>query len=167
MILTTEQFADFIGVTTKTVNKWITYGMPVLRKGGQGRGNESAIESIAAIDWVIEQKIAKTTGGTPKDQLDKKRAELIEIQIQKESDVLVEADFVEQLYGGLLTQLRIEMQFVGDEITMMIKNEFGVDVKRDDIQNKIVEALQRVYEKSTDEELLDEELNQEDQEELD
>ena len=167
MILTTEQFADFIGVTTKTVNKWITYGMPVLRKGGQGRGNESAIESIAAIDWVIEQKIAKTTGGTPKDQLDKKRAELIEIQIQKESDVLVEADFVEQLYGGLLTQLRIEMQFVGDEITMMIKNEFGVDVKRDDIQNKIVEALQRVYEKSTDEELLDEELDQEDQEELD
>ena len=167
MILTTEQFADFIGVTTKTVNKWITYGMPVIRKGGQGRGNESAIESIAAIDWVIEQKIAKTTGGTPKDQLDKKRAELIEIQIQKESDVLVEADFVEQLYGGLLTQLRIEMQFVGDEITMMIKNEFGVDVKRDDIQNKIVEALQRVYEKSTDEELLDEELDQEDQEELD
>jgi len=167
MILTTEQFADFIGVTTKTVNKWITYGMPVLRKGGQGRGNESAIESIAAIDWVIEQKIAKTTGGTPKDQLDQKRAELIEIQIQKESETLVEADFVEQLYGGLLTQLRIEMQFVGDEITMMIKNEFGVDVKRDDIQNKIVEALQRVYEKSTDEELLDEEFTREDQEEFD
>ncbi|MGL4675257.1 MAG: terminase small subunit [Wohlfahrtiimonas sp.] len=167
MILTTEQFADFIGVTTKTVNKWITYGMPVLRKGGQGRGNESAIESISAIDWVIEQKIAKTTGGTPKDQLDKKRAELIEIQIQKESDNLVEADFVEQLYGGLLTQLRIEMQFVGDEITMMIKNEFNIDVKRDDIQNKIVEALQRVYEKSTDEELLDEEFTREDQEEFD
>lgn len=167
MILTTEQFADFIGVTTKTVNKWITYGMPVIKKGGQGRGNESAIESIAAIDWVIDQRIAKTTGGTPKDQLDKKRAELIEIQIQKESETLVEADFVEQLYGGLLTQLRIEMQFVGDEITMMIKNEFGIDVKRDDIQNKIVEALQRVYEKSTDEELLDEESTREDQEEFD
>jgi len=49
---------------------------------------------------------------------------------------------------------------------MMIKNEFGVDVKRDDIQNKIVEALQRVYEKSTDEELLDEEFTREDQEEF-
>ena len=73
---TTKEFAEIFGVTEKTVRTWIRDGMPVVKQGAQGAGNESEIDFEAGTRWYFEKNRERL-------QLDRERTRLASEQADK------------------------------------------------------------------------------------
>lgn len=98
-IVNRNEFADLVGKSAKWVGEWIKDGMPA--EGGGGRGKPVMIDTVKAIDWLINREIKKQVGGEDEDDDRKPRAgtkdgEELLTAIAKRRKAVVEADKAEE-----------------------------------------------------------------------
>ena len=57
-----NEFAEIVGKSAKWVGKWIDEGLPA--EGG-GRGKPVAIDTVLALQWLIDREVRKQVGDDP------------------------------------------------------------------------------------------------------
>ncbi len=89
---TTSEFAEIFNVTPKCVRDWIADGLPVVKAGKRGAGNESHIDLEAGVRWYFEAdrqllELNQQRARLAKEQADKtamdntvKRGELLSVR---------------------------------------------------------------------------------------
>ena len=58
-IVNRNEFADMVGKSAKWVGKWIDEGMPAT---GGGKGKPVAIDTVIALQWLIDREVKKQLG---------------------------------------------------------------------------------------------------------
>jgi phage terminase Nu1 subunit (DNA packaging protein) len=56
--MTLSDLAAAIGCSKNTAANWPRAGMPVLKRGGRGRGNATTVSLRAACRWLLEREVA-------------------------------------------------------------------------------------------------------------
>ncbi|MCS6257455.1 terminase small subunit [Shewanella baltica] len=97
-IVNRNEFADLVGKSAKWVGEWIKDGMPT--EGGGGRGNPVMIDTVKAIDWLINREVVKQVGDDEDDERKPKAGtkdgEELLTAIAKRRKAVVEADKAEE-----------------------------------------------------------------------
>lgn len=96
-VVNRNAFADLVGKSAKWVGEWIKEGMPT--EGGGGRGKPVMIDTVKALDWLINREVKKQVGDEDDDRVPRegtKDGEELLIAIAKRRKAVVEADKAEE-----------------------------------------------------------------------
>ena len=175
MIVNRAELADVLGVSVVTVDNRIARGLPVERKGREGKSYE--FETSDVIDWHVKKQISKDNPhgnpeGTSKDtgtnlkqrkleaeteiselERDKRRIELAE---KKKLVVLVE-DVVHE-FANEIANLRAQLLNLPRRVAPIIVGEMHEDRVKEVLEDEIDQLLTELTERALTEA---EELNDE------
>jgi phage terminase Nu1 subunit (DNA packaging protein) len=96
MLLGVHEFASLFRVTPKTVNVWIANGMPVVRRGQQGRGRKSSIDLQAAVTWYFRANAESLELDRAKARLARAQADRLEMALAERRAELLDAAALER-----------------------------------------------------------------------
>jgi len=139
-VMTREELAEPLGVSTNTITAWIAKGMPVLQEGGQGKAYELQVSACWA--WRQAQKADESlqsekvkrvqaalrlalTGGAVGDSIEaldpKTRKDILSVQIeqerfQRERNQLMRRDDVRETFDLVYGIIRDRMNAAPDMI---------------------------------------------------
>lgn len=137
MELKAVQVAEFYGVTTKTVQNWITQGMPVKQKGSKGVA--SVFESVDVHNWLLERAVQKRITTTSSDEVFDKQAqearlkhhqanieEMKEAQLRGELIPVVEAI---EAFGDLAANARAKFLRLSDLVPECYQDTLNTGIR--------------------------------------
>ena len=166
MIVNRAELADVLGVSVVTIDNRIARGLPVERKGREGKSYE--FETSDVIDWHVKNQISKdnpqgtpegASNGSPSDlkqrkleaeteiselERDKRRIELAE---KKGLVVLVE-DVVSE-FASAVANLRAQLLNLPRRAAPLIVGETDVDNVKDTLDREVNELLQELHNDAT------------------
>lgn len=175
MIVNRAELADVLGVSVVTIDNRIARGLPVERKGREGKSYE--FETSDVIDWHVKNQISKdnpqgtpegASNGSPSDlkqrkleaeteiselERDKRRIELAE---KKKLVVLVED--VVQGFANEIANLRAQLLNLPRRVAPLIVGEMHEDRVKEVLEDEIDILLTELHERALKEA---EELNDE------
>jgi phage terminase Nu1 subunit (DNA packaging protein) len=97
-VVNRNEFAEIVGKSAKWVGEWIKDGMP---SEGGGRGKPVVIDTVKAIEWLINRNVQKQVGdieaGNAKPREGTKDGEELLTAIAKRRKAVVEANKAEEL----------------------------------------------------------------------
>lgn len=99
-----QQLALAHGVSDVTIQAWEGEGMPVLERGGQGRPNRYRLADT--IQWRVDREVKRVREESPRDQLDRLKAQQVAMAIAKDQRVLVLASEVENALAARIVATR-------------------------------------------------------------
>ena len=117
-IIGQERVADMLGVAPKTIVEWQEQGFPIALRGS--RGVPSEYESVECIAWVLEREVRKVQDESPRDRLDRLKADgqemlnaklrgtlvpIDELEPKLEAMAITAREWLDSLAGGLATRL--------------------------------------------------------------
>lgn len=78
--LSTQELAQVLRVTPKTVRQWIREGMPVVKRGAGGRGRESRINLRQSFSWYLDQRAQQSELEVERTRLASAQADKLALQ---------------------------------------------------------------------------------------
>jgi len=125
--LNRAELAQYMGVSTVTIDTWRKEGMPVLQAGS--RGVEWSFDVTAVIKWFAAKKVKEAEGKAPDDlaQIEKRTASVkmqrIELQLAKErKEVAPIADF-ERAMAAAFAEIRTNVMNVPQRVVIQLLGE--------------------------------------------
>ncbi len=113
-----DRAAELFDVTEKTVRTWIRAGLPVLKKGGKGRGNAALLDLAELIPWYLEENaldVAKT-------RLASAQAEKYEMENAVRRGALANMKDVERFWGDAVTACRSRLLAMPSKLAPQLIN---------------------------------------------
>lgn len=117
--ITTAHVAQLFSVTEKTVRSWIRGGLPVLKKGGRGRGKTSLVDLWDLIPWYLEEHaldVAKTRLATA-------QAEKHEMDNAVRRGDLADLNDASKVWAQLLENFRSRMRSSPTKLAPLVSPE--------------------------------------------
>lgn len=133
-----QQLAMAHGVSDVTIQAWEAEGMPVLERGGQGRPNRYRLADT--IVWRVDREVKRVREESPRDQLDRLKAQQVAMAIAKDQKMLVPAGEVESALAARIIATR-ELLLRGR--TWAEHDAEQDPVRRKALRGEIVEAALR------------------------
>lgn len=109
LVVTRQQLADLIGINADTIWRMVNEGMPFIKKGGSGRGDQSQFDAVECLTWWRD----RLPGPKEKEtvQLEKMRLDiqLTQMKLDEQHGRLVSVDEVirdgQTVAKGWMTEL--------------------------------------------------------------
>ena len=141
-VVTLQELAEITGFAQQTLIRWQkSEGMPVMLAGQRGKGNEYDTEAVIA--WFAQRELVKAQKESPKDRLDNKRADMLELQIAEKCGHLIVAAEAESLWVSVVTSAGIELDSFGDELESRLRAR-SIDVTDLGIRDMIRDMRNRL-----------------------
>lgn len=135
------EFADLLRVTPKTVTLWIQAGMPVVRRGKQGRGQKTLIELKPAIEWYFREnherlELDRQTSRLKQELADK--AALTNAELRGE---LVRLNVIEREIASLAANLKQNVMALPTRLAAMLEG-MSTDERKSTLERSCREVLE-------------------------
>ena len=146
MIANTDQLCNILGCSPRVVSKWIVAGMPVVSRGGDGRGAVSKFDTRIVITWLSDRAVARAVRGRPDARLKDAQARLAELNLARECGALVSVAEIEPLWAGAVLAARTDLLGMGPRLKAALDARYGVNVDIEMIDTEIHSSLLKLGE---------------------
>lgn len=141
-VVTLQELAEVTGYAQQTLIRWQkSEGMPVMLAGQRGKGNEYDTQEVIA--WLVQRELLKTERESPKDRLDNKRADMLELQIAEKCGQLVLVAEMESIWCSVVTSAGVELDSFAEELESRLRSR-GIDVSELGIRDKLRDIRHRL-----------------------
>ncbi len=147
MICNKAQLADVFGVTERSLTSWESQGMPIESRPGRGISNQ--YDSAKCIEWRTQRVLNGERQLSPRERKDLAQAQLAELQLAKESSLILRADEVSLGLSHMLVATRSHMERWPRRIYAKLKRN-GVEFPLSDLVDFVNEGLNVLAENMPD-----------------
>ena len=145
------QLSEITGYSVQTLVKWqADEGMPVELDGQGRRGNEYDTAKVFA--WFANRAMRRISNETPKDRLDRVKADMIEMQLAEKCEQLVLAADVERVWKSHIIAARIELLALPEQFASEVHSAHQVKVDPQLFRSAIDKALLKLESLEVDDE---------------
>lgn len=143
MIVNKRELSEIIGVSERTLSEWQKQGLPVASyASNRGQSNEYSTTDIIA--WLVNREIAKIQQETPKDRLDRVKADKIELEIKEKTGELAPVAMFERAWHDHILAARTEFLTMPEILATELSAITGADIDPEIIKTHIDRALEKL-----------------------
>ncbi len=148
-IVNQQQLAELLGYTVQTLIRWEqNEGLPSCLSGQRGRGNE--YDTAEVVKWLIQRELAKASGASPRDELDRVRKWEVELRISEKLGKLASAEMMEAAWSSHIEAAKIELLLAPAAIADIIYENHGLEVDEALITPPILQAIKKLTDNADD-----------------
>lgn len=150
-----KQLAEVIGYSERALTDWQKEGMPMLYDAARGASN--IYDTAQVIQWMIRRELDKFQLESPRDRLDRIRADREELALAKDLESVAPLHLIEAQWRDHILAARTELLTLPDILASEIHALYHLDIDADLIRARIEAALQKLehYDADDDIESLD------------
>ncbi|MBO9647372.1 MAG: terminase small subunit [Variovorax sp.] len=138
-----RDLAEIVGVSERTFTEWQKEpGFPIEVNGG--RGAENVYDTAKVIKFMVERDVAKRAGESPRDRLDRVKADMVEVDLAERLSQLAPAALFERAWTDHIVAAKNELMSLPHRLVSEIHALHGVMVDPDLMQIRIEEALKKL-----------------------
>ena len=142
-VVTKAELAEIVGRDERTLSRWQNEGMPV-QEFRTGRGNENQYDTHAVFEWLLNRA---ATGGqeSPRDRLDRAKANREELAYARDLEVVVVADELMTRFEAMITAAKNELlNTLPDQIATDLSARYDIDIDENLIRDPIDQVLRNM-----------------------
>lgn len=141
-IVNKRELAAVFGISERTLTEYQKAGLPMEYNADRGASNHYDTEKVHA--WLLEQAMRKIMRESPKDRLDRVKADEIELRLAERLEQVAPADQFERAWADHIAAARIELLTMPDIVVSEIHALHGIAVDRDLIAAHVEAALAKL-----------------------
>jgi terminase small subunit / prophage DNA-packing protein len=138
-----RELAETIGVSERTFSEWQKDSSFPMEVHG-GRGAENTYDISKVIRWMIDREVTRRAGESPRDRLDRVKADMVEIDLAERLGQLAPASLFERAWVDHIVAARTELMSMPLRLAGEIQALHGIAVDPDLIQSRVEEALAKL-----------------------
>lgn len=137
-----RQLAEVFGVNEGTIREWRKLGMPTELAGDKGVENQFHV--AACVAWLLGREFERLTRETPRDRLDRARADMMELELAQKMGTLVIAEEMEKQVEFMIAACRAELLSLGSKLAQKLSSIYQVDIDDGLIDEDVHAALKKL-----------------------
>ncbi len=143
MLVNKRELSEILGVSERTLTEWQKDDLPVASYA-DNRGQANEYETAHVIKWLIQREIIKIQKETPRDRLDRLKADSIELDIKERTGELAPVVLYERAWGDHILAARTEFLTMPDVLATELSAIVGKEIDPDIIATHINRALEKL-----------------------
>lgn len=140
ILLTTNQMTSLFQITRQGFSRWVERGMP--KKGRNQFSLKDCLEWVKRNVWFVG--VGKQDMAEEKLKFQRARSEREVLRAEKEKGLLIERGTADQIYWGLLSEVRLGMCGLPRRLAEILAAEGDAKIVEELLRNSIYEVLERV-----------------------
>ena len=134
-----KALSEILGYSERTITDWQDDGMPVAYRGDRGESNR--YDTSAVIRWLVDREVAKVRKESPKDRLDRLRADQMELNLAQQRGALVNVRQLEPELMQMVGAFRTELLSMADKLKSELDAQYGTNIDSGLIAERVEAAL--------------------------
>lgn len=115
-----RELADILGKSERTLTDWqASAGLPVEERGA--RGEENAYDTEKVIAWYVQRELARANVETPRDRLDRIRAQREELGLRRDLGELVNVELIEPMLDRYVQDVANAVDGLAEKYALMLQ----------------------------------------------
>lgn len=148
-VVNKRELSDTFDISERTLTEYQKAGMPMVFNAGRGASNE--YDTAQVHTWLLDRALSKVMSETPKDRLDRVKADKIELEIARELGQVAPAAEFERAWSDHIQAARIELLTMPDILASEITALYGISIDPDIIRVRVEGALDKLTSFDADE----------------
>ena len=147
----TKELSVILSVTPDTVRNYVAEGMPIITKGGQGRGNGAKYDIKDCVKWVKDRAVNALMGDKSLVSVEEAKrrkaiadAELQEIALAKERGEVVNVGDIQREWSDQMIELRTAMRRIPERCVLRLVGEMDESKIKKVVLGEVDDALLRI-----------------------
>lgn len=147
-IVNKAELAEIIGISLKGVDEMIRRGMPLVSRGGEGRGASFQIDVSDVMKWQVSQATKDVSDKLEAINIDEARlrkvaaeAALAELDLALKRGDAVSLTAVAKMWAGMVTAFKYRCLSIPAKLAPVLVAETDLVVARGMLEREIHEAL--------------------------
>jgi phage terminase Nu1 subunit (DNA packaging protein) len=160
-IVSLGEFAELIGRTDPTVRNYIRRGMPIETQGGRGKGHE--IDTAAAIEWMVQDRIKEVAGPSNLNSFDAARtrkevanADIAEMDLAERRGELVRLAAIGKVFANAVARSRARLLAIPTKVAPIVVGQKIAEAKAT-IEDALHDALNELGKAELETDVVDDE----------
>lgn len=141
-VVNKRELAEIFDISERTFTEYQKTGMPMVLNAGRGASNE--YDTAQVHSWLLERALNNIMRETPKDRLDRVKADEIELKIAERVGALAPAAEFERAWADHIQAARIELLTMPDILASEIAALYSIDLDPDIIRARVEGALEKL-----------------------
>ena len=138
-----RELAETIGVSERTFTEWQKDpSFPIETHGG--RGSENTYDTEKVIRWMIDREVNRRAGETPRDRLDRVKADMVEVDLAERLGQLAPATLYERAWADHIVAAKIELLSLPHRLVADIHALHGVTIDPDLVLSRVEASLAKL-----------------------
>jgi phage terminase Nu1 subunit (DNA packaging protein) len=137
-----RELSSILGVSERSLTEWQKAGLPIKHEGG--RGAENTYETVDVVQWIIKREVEKAVTETPRDRLDRIRADREELALARELEEVAPRAMFEEAWKAHIMAARTELLALPETIAGSIASIHEIEIDPALIQEPIEAALAKL-----------------------
>lgn len=163
MILNRQQIAEEFEVTPPTIDRWVSQGCPVTKRGGKGVPSE--FDTVAVREWVFQRRITEKSAALTDAEEAKARklcaeAELAELALAKARAEVAPLAEIERAQSRLMAAIQANVMNVASRACLQLLGETDETVFKTKLRAELALALEQSAGADLDDTPADESLDE-------
>lgn len=146
-----KQLAEIIGYSERALTDWQKEGMPMLYDAARGASN--AYDTAQVIQWMVRRELDKFQLESPRDRLDRIRADREELALAKDLESVAPLHLIEAQWRDHILASRTELLTLPDILASEIHALYHVDIDSDLIRARIEASLEKLEHYDADDDI--------------
>lgn len=138
-----RDLAEIFGISERSFTEWQKDpAFPIEVHGG--RGAENSYDTAKVIKFMVDRDVAKRAGESPRDRLDRVKADMVEVDLAERLAQLAPAALFERAWTDHIVAVKNELMSLPHRMASEIHALHGVLVDPDLMQLRIEEAMKKL-----------------------
>lgn len=138
-----RDLSEIVGVSERSFTEWQKDPTFPFEVNG-GRGSENVYDTAKVIKWMIDREILRRAGESPRDRLDRLKADVVEVDLAERLGQLAPAALFERAWADHVVAAKTELMSLPLRLVGEIHALHSVTIDPDLIQSRIEEALSKL-----------------------